>query len=135
MLQKVDVQAYRTLAISLISLLLTKILVYIPGTYRYVPDCTQFIQVYTCISWNIFSFLEKKAASAMQNFIVTWNIALHCLSYAKKMTDKEIKAQLIAIINSENLMPRFPDCTVQARKHSVAFDDFARRVEAAAGMY
>jgi hypothetical protein len=81
------------------------------------------------------AFLEKKAASAMHKFIVPWNIALHGLSYAKKMTDKEIKAQLIAIIDSENLMQRFPDCAAQARKHSVAFGDFARRVKAAAGMY
>jgi hypothetical protein len=82
-----------------------------------------------------FAFQEKKAASPMQKFIVPWNIALHSLSYAKKMADKEIKAQLIAIIDSENQMPGFPDCAEQARKPSVAFGDFARRVKAAAGMY
>ena len=71
----------------------------------------------------------------MQKYIVPWNIALHGLNYAKKMTDKDIKAQLIAIIDSENLMPRFPDCAAQAKRHSVAFGDFARRVKAAAGMY
>jgi hypothetical protein len=71
----------------------------------------------------------------MQKFIVPWNITLHCLSYAKKMTDRDIKAQLIAVIDSKNLMPEFPDCAAQARKHSVAFGDFARRVKAAAGMY
>jgi hypothetical protein len=81
------------------------------------------------------AFQEKKTASAIQKFIVPWNIALHCLSYAKKMSDKDIKAQLIAIIDSENLMPGFPDCVAHARKHSVAFGDFARRVKAAAGMY
>jgi hypothetical protein len=83
------------------------------------------------------AFLEKKAASAMQKFIVHWNIALHGLSYAKKMTNKEIKAHLVAIIDSQNLMPGFPDCAAreQARKHSVAFGDFARRVKNAAGMY
>ncbi len=64
----------------------------------------------------------------MQKFIVPWNITLHCLSYAKKMTDKEIKAQLIVIIDSENPMPRFLDCAEQAKKHSVAFGDFVRRV-------
>ncbi len=51
------------------------------------------------------------------------------------MTDKEIRAQLIAIIDSQNLMPGFPDCAEQARKHSVAFGNFARRVKNAAGMY
>ena len=52
------------------------------------------------------------------------------------MTDKEIKAQLIAIIDSENLMPGFSgDCATQAKRQSVAFGDFARRVKAAAGMY
>ncbi len=71
----------------------------------------------------------------MQKYIVPWNIALHGLSYAKKMTDKDIKAQLIAIIDSENLMPGFPDCATQAKRHSVAFGDFARKVKAAAGMY
>ena len=64
-----------------------------------------------------------------------WNIALHCLSYAKKKTENEIKAQLMAIIDSENLMPGFPDCSEQVRKHSVAFGDFAKRVKAAEGMY
>jgi hypothetical protein len=76
----------------------------------------------------------------MQKYIVPcrWNIAHHSLSYhsyAKKMTDKEIKAQLIAIIDSENLMPGFPNCAEQARKHSVAISDFAKRVKAAADMY
>ncbi len=71
----------------------------------------------------------------MQKYIVPWNIALHCLSYAKKMTNKDIKAQLIAIINSKNLMPGFPDCATQAKRHSVAFGDFARRVKAPTGMY
>jgi hypothetical protein len=28
----------------------------------------------------------------MQKYIVPWKIALHGLSYAKKMTDKDIKA-------------------------------------------
>ena len=51
------------------------------------------------------AFNKEKTASAMQKFIVPWNITLHCLSYVKKMTDKDIKAQLIAVINSENLMP------------------------------
>jgi hypothetical protein len=45
------------------------------------------------------------------------------------------KSKLIAIIGSENLMPGFPECAAQARKHSVAFGDFARRIKAAAGMY
>ena len=81
------------------------------------------------------AFLDKKAASAMQKFIVPWNIALHGLSFAKKMTNKEIKSQLIAIIDSENLMPGFPDCAETAAKHSVAFGDLVKRVKAAAGMY
>jgi hypothetical protein len=71
----------------------------------------------------------------MQKYIVPWNIAFHGLSYAKKMTDRDIKAQLIAIIDSENLMPGFPDSAAQAKRHSVAFGDFARRAKAAAGMY
>ena len=50
-------------------------------------------------------FTEKKTASLMQKFIVQWNIAIHGLSYAKKLTKKDIKAQVIAIIDSENLMP------------------------------
>ena len=80
-------------------------------------------------------FSEKKTASVMQKFIVPWNIAIHGLSYAKKLTEKDIKAQLIAIIDAENLMPGFPNCAEQASKYSVAFGDFARRVKAAAGMY
>jgi hypothetical protein len=51
------------------------------------------------------------------------------------MRYKEIKAPLIATIDSEKLMPGCPDCAAQARKHSVAFGDFTRRVKAAAGMY
>ena len=71
----------------------------------------------------------------MQKFIVPWNIAIHGLSYAKKLTEKDIKAQLIAIIDSENLMPRYASCAEQASKYSVAFGDFAKRVKAAASMY
>ena len=33
-------------------------------------------------------FTEKKTASLMQKFIVPWNIAIHGLSYAKKLTKK-----------------------------------------------
>ena len=67
------------------------------------------------------AFTEKKTASLMQKFIIVpWNIAIHGLSYAKKLTKKkDIKAQVIAIIDSENLMPGFPDCAEQASKHSV----------------
>ena len=53
----------------------------------------------------VSAFTEKKTASLMQKFIVPWNIAIHCLSYAKKLTKKDIKAQVSAIIDSENLMP------------------------------
>ena len=62
------------------------------------------------------AFGEKWTASLMQKFIVPWNIAIHRLSYSKKLTDKDIKAQ-------------------QASKYSIAFGDFAKRVKAAAGMY
>jgi GH43 family beta-xylosidase len=58
-----------------------------------------------------FPFLHLKGESSI--FIAEihrpWKIALHCLSYAKKLTDKDINAQLIAIIDSENVMPGFPD--------------------------
>ena len=81
------------------------------------------------------AFAEKRTASLMQKFIVPWNIAIHGLSYAKKITEKDIKAQLIAIIDSENLMPGYASCAVEASKYSVAFGDFAKRVKAAAGMY
>ena len=80
-------------------------------------------------------FSEKRTASLMQKFIVPWNIAIHGLSYAKKLTEKDIKAQLIAIIDSENLMPGYASCAVEASKYSVAFGDLAKRVKAAAGMY
>jgi hypothetical protein len=46
---------------------------------------------------------------------------------------KEVK--LIAIIDSENLLPGFDNCAEIAAKHSVAFGDLAKRVKAAAGMY
>ena len=73
----------------------------------------------------------------MQKFIIPWNIAIHGLSYAKKLTEKDIEAQLIAIIDSENLhlMPGYASCTEQASKYSVAFGDLTKRVKAAAGMY
>ena len=71
----------------------------------------------------------------MQKFIVQWNFAIHWLSYAKKLTEKDIKAQLIAIIDSENLMPGYASCVEQASKYSVALGDFAKRVKAAAGLY
>ena len=80
------------------------------------------------------AFGEKRAASLMQKFIVPWNIAIHGLSYAKKLTEKDIKVQLIAIIDSENLMP-YASCAEQASKYSIALGDFAKRVKAAAGMY
>ena len=81
------------------------------------------------------AFGEKRAASLMQKFIVPWNIAIHGLSYAKKLTEKDIKAQLIAIIDSENLMPGYATCAEQASKYSVAFGDLAKRVKADAGIY
>ena len=81
------------------------------------------------------AFSEKRGASLMQKFIVPWNIAIHWLSYAKKLTEKDIKAQLIAIIDSENLMPGYASCAEQASKYSITFSDFAKRVKAAAGMY
>jgi hypothetical protein len=81
------------------------------------------------------AFDKKQVASLMQKFIVPWNIAIHGLSYAKKLTEKDIKAQLIAIIDSENLMPGYASCAEQASKYSVAFGDLAKRVKAAAGMY
>ena len=52
------------------------------------------------------AFAEKRTASSLHKLIVPWNIAIHGLSYAKKLTEKDIKAQLIAIIDSENLMPQ-----------------------------
>jgi hypothetical protein len=42
---------------------------------------------------------------------------------------------LIAIIDSEQLMPCYPYCVAEAKKYYVAFKDFALRVKAAAGMY
>ena len=81
------------------------------------------------------AFSQKKMASAIQRFIVPWNIAIHGLSYSKMLTEKDIKAQLIAIIDSENLMPRYASCAEQASKYSVAFGDLAKRVKNAAGKY
>jgi hypothetical protein len=52
-LQKVDVQAYTTRAIVSISLFITKQAEYIPSTYSLVLVCTQYILIYTCITWNI----------------------------------------------------------------------------------
>ena len=66
------------------------------------------------------TFSEKITASLLQKFIVPWNIAIHGLSYAKKLTEKDIRAQLIAIIDSENLMPGYANCAEQESKHSVA---------------
>jgi hypothetical protein len=81
------------------------------------------------------TFSEKKTAYLLQRFIVQWNIAIHWLSFSKKLTEKDIKAQLIAIIDSENLMPGYASCAEQASKYCVAFGDFATRVKNAAGMY
>ena len=82
-----------------------------------------------------FAAFNQKTATVMQRFIVQWNIAIHWFSYSKKLTEKDIKAQLIAIIDSENLMPGYASCAEQARKYSVAFGDLAARVKNAAGMY
>ena len=46
-LQKVDIQAYRTQAISRTSLFITKLLEYILRRYQYVLVCTQYILVCT----------------------------------------------------------------------------------------
>ena len=81
------------------------------------------------------AFSEKQTASLMQRFIVPWNIAIHGLSYSKKLTEKDIKAQLIAIIDSENLLPGYASCSELARRYSVGFGDLATRVKNAAGMY
>ncbi len=78
------------------------------------------------------AFSQKKTASVMQRFIIPWNIAIHWYSYSKKLTEKDIKAQLIAIIDLENPMPC---CAEQASKYSVAFGDLATRVKNAAGRY
>ncbi len=81
------------------------------------------------------AFSQKKMASAIQRFIVPWNIAIHGLSYSRMLTEKDIKAQLIAIIDSENLLPGYASCSELARRYSVGFGDLATRVKNAAGMY
>ncbi len=52
-LQKVDVQAYMTRAILGISLFITEPSEYIPSTYNLVLVRTQYVPIYTCITWII----------------------------------------------------------------------------------
>ena len=81
------------------------------------------------------TFSVKKIASRMQQYIVPWSIAVHGLSYAKNMSIDTVKEMLIAIIDAEQQMPGYPDCAAEAKKYSVSFSDFAKRVKNAAGMY
>ena len=76
----------------------------------------------------------KKVVTAMQKYIVPWSIALEGLSYAKSLSLDVVKAMLIVIIDAEHLMPGHTDCAAEARKHSVALADFAKRVKNAAGL-
>jgi uncharacterized BrkB/YihY/UPF0761 family membrane protein len=52
-LQKVDVQSYITQAIPCISLFITEQSEYKQSTYQLVLICTQYILIYTCITWII----------------------------------------------------------------------------------
>jgi hypothetical protein len=70
----------------------------------------------------------------MQIFIVPWSIAILALSFAKSMKLDNIKGMLIAIIDEQHLMPGYSNCAAEAKKHSVVFGDFAKRVKNAAGM-
>ncbi len=81
------------------------------------------------------AFNQKKTATVMQRFIVPWNIAIHGFSYSKKITEKEIKAQLIAIIDLEDLMPGYASYAEQAHKYPVTLGDLASKVKNAAGIY
>ena len=80
------------------------------------------------------SFAERRIASAMQKYIVPWAIAIHGLSFAKRMTIDSVKEMLIAIIDEKELMPGHPNCAKEVAKYPLAFGDFARKVKAAAGI-
>ena len=80
------------------------------------------------------SFAERRIASAMQKYIVPWSIAIHGLSYAKRMSIDSVKEMLIAIIDEKELMPGHPSCAKEVAKYPLAFGDFARKVKAAAGI-
>ena len=68
----------------------------------------------------------------MQKYIVPWSIAIHGLSFAKRMTIDSVKEMLIAIIDEKELMPGHPNCAKEVARYLLAFEDFAKKVKAAA---
>jgi hypothetical protein len=60
---------------------------------------------------------EKNVASSMKKYIVPWSIALYCLAFPKELTLEKVQEMLIAIIDAEQLMPGYPNCSEEAKKY------------------
>jgi hypothetical protein len=67
------------------------------------------------------SYTERKVATAIQKYMVLWSIAMFWLSFPKMQTIETYLEMLIAIVDSEQLMPSHPDCVKEARVYPVAF--------------
>jgi hypothetical protein len=66
---------------------------------------------------------------------VPWLIATYGLSYAKSIQLDLLKEMLIAIINENQLMGERVSCLAQSKTYLISFNDLARQVKSAAGLY
>jgi hypothetical protein len=80
------------------------------------------------------TFAERKVAAALQKYIVPWSIAMFGISFPKMHTIETYKEMLVAIIETEELMPCNPDCAKEAKLYPVAFGDLVKKVKFAAGI-
>ncbi len=77
----------------------------------------------------------KGIATLVQKSIVPWLIAIDGLNYAKNIKLEVIKEMLIALCDMKGFMDGSMSSVQAAKKYHVAFQDTAKKVKAAAGMY
>ncbi len=74
---------------------------------------------------------HKGNATEVQRSIVPWCIAIYGLNYHQNVTLDALKEMVLALCATNGWV----SCPEAAKKYSVAFNDVATRVKAAAGMF
>ena len=81
------------------------------------------------------AFTDRKIAIAIQKYMVPWSIAMFGYSFPKMQTLETYREMMIAVIDTEELLPGHPDCAKEAKAYPVAFADLMKKIKHAAGMY
>jgi hypothetical protein len=77
----------------------------------------------------------KGIATLVQKSIVPWLITIDGLNYANTIELEVIKEMLIALCDTNGFMDGRMSSVQAEKKYHVAFQDTAKKVKAAAGMY